>query len=1020
MFSSAAQLRATSTPPTKSKGFNSPAPVVTATPRPAPTRTVPFHGYRTAANPVDPAKPTAAAQSDVAQPSSRQSRKMSGTAASSRKVSLNHLLNFTLPARQPAPSSNSVPSASASTSASAAARSRRDTNKTGGARARAGSTTSSSYALTPTQAKERFINANFMFLVRPHPSLAPALADPDVPVPWAAIDQVIMPVTPDAPPACPICLTGPPIAPRITKCGHVLCYPCLLQYHTLEPWDPYAAKQRSSSLTLGADVPVAPALGLAQRWRQCPICTDAIYEHDVKPVRLWTVPAVPVRNSNARSLGSDRTATTTPAVDAATVDRAIAALTRAAALVASAQDAASQQQQQQKKGATPHENEPEGARPPSPHRRKRHSGWRQQRDSTHAQHAPDRHDDRTLLAFDPEYARAAAGDALSVLDLVLVHRALGSVVVAPAAIRSVTATTTAPTLSSDTATMGMPSVDDGPTATAYSRIAASSPRYMAEEVWARDLAAVTAERDATRGMLGPLAARISPPPQQVPGAARAALPGGATWAGPRAGQSPSGARKQKSPPPPPPPAAAAPALNAAAVESLQQSLVFLEMAETGLKRAAAGASREAAAAAPNASPAPPMLQPLIGTNHSTGAHVYFYTAAAAHTLYLHPADLAILARVAGGYARLPARLLVSVVYVHQTTVDDDLRLQFASLAHLPLGCDVALAEIDLAAAADDIVAAQVPLSPHSEDEASLHDSARARADAVLADVAPELAVRSLARAARARREAQAAYSAHVATMRDPRRRPGSVIDASVWDPHGHHRGEYLGSDDDNARPHHGHGGDGEDDPDLQAALAASRALADAQAASRAKAGMHRSFAQAAASGAGSASEWRTNSAAHVSDASSTYAIDLRALGAELDALDQRHAAAAAAAASSAPGSRSSATSTKVTTVRRHSRVLSSDSGDVSDQSRHGDEDPGSDGFAEEAEMYAHPSAFSDGDDTEDHRYAVAAAYGYGDDEFAPTINGGGANGGSGSKAGGGGRKKRDKGKTISLTAGRRR
>jgi hypothetical protein len=47
------------------------------------------------------------------------------------------------------------------------------------------------------------------------------------------------------------------ICPRITKCGHIYCWPCMLQYLEYE-------RERS--------------------WKRCPLCFDSVYKLDLKPV----------------------------------------------------------------------------------------------------------------------------------------------------------------------------------------------------------------------------------------------------------------------------------------------------------------------------------------------------------------------------------------------------------------------------------------------------------------------------------------------------------------------------------------------------------------------------------------------------------------------------------------------------------------------------------------------------------------------------------------------------------------
>ncbi len=56
---------------------------------------------------------------------------------------------------------------------------------------------------------------------------------------------------------CPICLENANVivAPRVTKCGHIFCWPCLLQYLDFE-------RQKG--------------------WKKCPLCADPIYKNDIR------------------------------------------------------------------------------------------------------------------------------------------------------------------------------------------------------------------------------------------------------------------------------------------------------------------------------------------------------------------------------------------------------------------------------------------------------------------------------------------------------------------------------------------------------------------------------------------------------------------------------------------------------------------------------------------------------------------------------------------------------------------
>ncbi|GAA5841757.1 hypothetical protein JCM3766R1_005172 [Sporobolomyces carnicolor] len=165
---------------------------------------------------------------------------------------LNHLLGFTLPPRS-APASTHLP--------------RRSTKRThyhGGFD------------------RQRFVH-QFRYVVKPDKDYTAHFADPDIHLDWSDILQVILPTSSSALstvstsgidqavdgesgrkggaiPTCPICLSEPTAA-RMTKCGHVFCYPCVLHYLAL------------------ADH--------GQNFRKCPVCHDSIYAKDLKSVKWF-------------------------------------------------------------------------------------------------------------------------------------------------------------------------------------------------------------------------------------------------------------------------------------------------------------------------------------------------------------------------------------------------------------------------------------------------------------------------------------------------------------------------------------------------------------------------------------------------------------------------------------------------------------------------------------------------------------------------------------------------------------
>jgi hypothetical protein len=91
--------------------------------------------------------------------------------------------------------------------------------------------------------------------------------DADVYVGWDAVLQVLASAETQST-SCPICLSIP-VAPRMAKCGHIFCLPCLIRYmHSSDENNPPPEKRA--------------------RWKKCPICEDSIYISETRPVR-WFV-----------------------------------------------------------------------------------------------------------------------------------------------------------------------------------------------------------------------------------------------------------------------------------------------------------------------------------------------------------------------------------------------------------------------------------------------------------------------------------------------------------------------------------------------------------------------------------------------------------------------------------------------------------------------------------------------------------------------------------------------------------
>lgn len=164
----------------------------------------------------------------------------------SKKQNYNHLLNFQYSPRGPAPNNN------------------RGRNNRG---QRSHQTKHYQAPMRKSYTKSHYLQANCQFIVKASGDYSVHAADPDTLVDWGMIEQVHLKTSGTDLTSCPICLF-PPTAAKISRCGHVFCWPCILHY-----------------LALSDD-----------SYRKCPIC-----DQDIEKADLKSVVAVPQKNFSTGS-----------------------------------------------------------------------------------------------------------------------------------------------------------------------------------------------------------------------------------------------------------------------------------------------------------------------------------------------------------------------------------------------------------------------------------------------------------------------------------------------------------------------------------------------------------------------------------------------------------------------------------------------------------------------------------------------------------------------------------------------
>ncbi|KAJ2972794.1 hypothetical protein NUW58_g9109 [Xylaria curta] len=162
--------------------------------------------------------------------------------ASSRRgqTSITHLLNYSIPSRHYQDASQELPAVTLH-----------------GALAP---------AITPWIRPGSFVHANYRFVVSPTGNYSSQAVDADKHLDWSDVLQIIA-SSKSQTTSCPICFCDP-VAPRMARCGHIFCLPCLMRFMNSTNDDEPSPRKEA-------------------RWKKCPICEDTFRLAEVRPVRFY-------------------------------------------------------------------------------------------------------------------------------------------------------------------------------------------------------------------------------------------------------------------------------------------------------------------------------------------------------------------------------------------------------------------------------------------------------------------------------------------------------------------------------------------------------------------------------------------------------------------------------------------------------------------------------------------------------------------------------------------------------------
>jgi hypothetical protein len=106
--------------------------------------------------------------------------------------------------------------------------------------------------------KDLHVKATFQFVLKRSCDATRSLSEPDFNVEWDKVQYAFESV--ETPRDCPICMDHP-VAPVLTKCGHIYCLACILNY-----------------LVRGV-----------QKWSRCPLCFEPVYLNALKLLKFRIV-----------------------------------------------------------------------------------------------------------------------------------------------------------------------------------------------------------------------------------------------------------------------------------------------------------------------------------------------------------------------------------------------------------------------------------------------------------------------------------------------------------------------------------------------------------------------------------------------------------------------------------------------------------------------------------------------------------------------------------------------------------